>query len=163
MFRAQIHFLNLPSSTPYPAVGSWAVYTGIFPKRFVFGWYDQTLGSNYAVIGHPNCVMYPRPGRNRVEVANRRALHTTAYLKEVVIAYPHNILAAVDDNDRFLDDATSADNDGPDECEDGCLRVNDRAGADSNIAFEVHVLADHCFGVDGEFIPYWRHRVLPRT
>lgn len=142
----------MSSSAPCPAVSGWTIYASIFVQRFVFRWYDQTLGSDHTVIGHPNGVVYPCARRNRVKIANGRAFHTTAYLKEVIVAYAHDVLATVDDDDCLLDDAASTDNDGPGECKDGRFRVNDGARANGDIALEVHVLTDHRPGVNHESI-----------
>lgn len=50
---------------------------------------------------------------------------------------------SVDDDHGLLDDAASANDDGPGECKYGRFRMHDRTGADGDVALEVDVLADH--------------------
>ena len=60
---------------------------------------------------------------------------------------------AVDDDNGLFDDASRANDDWSSEREDGCLGVDDGGGANRNVAFEVDILTDHSFRMDGEFIP----------
>ena len=70
---------------------------------------------------------------------------TTADFEQVVVSDAHHLFTTVDDDGGFFDDAARADDDWPSESKDGRFGVNDGAGADGDVAFEIDILTNDRF------------------
>ena len=82
-----------------------------------------------------------------------RTRRTTADFEQVVVSDAHHFFATVDDDGGFFDDAARADDDGPSESKDGRLGMDNGAGSDGDVAFEIDILTNDRFRMDRKLVP----------
>jgi hypothetical protein len=94
MLSSKVCLLRLASAAPDPTFTVWTINDGIICQQLILLRHEEAAGTNDAVGGYGDGVVYTRLGVEGVPVADLGAFDTASYLEQVVVTDAHDLLAS---------------------------------------------------------------------